>query len=79
MRMVTGSFVMGIADGPTEVHKVTVAKQILRDYQPTNDLFPSYHIPRQREAAQERYAEELKDIRDGWEKMKRAREAAGAA
>jgi len=79
MRMVTGSFVMGIADGPTEVHKVTVAKQILRDYQPSNDLFPSYHIPRQREAAQERYAEELKDIRAGWEKMKAARAEVGAA
>ena len=78
MRMVTGSFVMGIADGPTEVHKVTVAKQILRDYQPSNDLFPTYHIPRQREAAQERYAEELKDIRAGWEKMKEARAGAAA-
>ena len=30
MGMVTGAFVMGIADGPTEVHKVTVAKQVLR-------------------------------------------------
>jgi hypothetical protein len=26
--------VMGIADGPTEVHKVTVAKQVLKQYRP---------------------------------------------
>ncbi len=31
---IVGSFVMGIADGPTEVHKVTVARQTLRVYQP---------------------------------------------
>jgi acyl-CoA dehydrogenase len=52
--MVLGSMVMGIADGPTEVHKVTVAKQVLRDYRPDNDLFPSYHLPKLREAAQHR-------------------------
>jgi acyl-CoA dehydrogenase len=63
MGMVTSSFVMGIADGPTEVHKVTVAKQILKDYRPSNELFPSYHLPRQREAAQEKYAEQLKEMR----------------
>ena len=34
---------MGIADGPTEVQKVTLAKQILRDYEACDDLFPSAH------------------------------------
>jgi acyl-CoA dehydrogenase len=62
MRMVTSSYVMGIADGPTEVHKVTVAKQILRDYAPTNDLFPSYHIPKLKEAAREKYANYLAEL-----------------
>ena len=47
--MVISSFVMGIADGPTEVHKVTVAKQLLKDFRPDNDLFPSYHLPKVRE------------------------------
>ncbi|HEX4182970.1 MAG TPA: acyl-CoA dehydrogenase, partial [Caulobacteraceae bacterium] len=55
--------VMGIADGPTEVHKVTVAKQILKDYTPSNELFPDYHLPRKRAAAQERFAEDLKALK----------------
>jgi acyl-CoA dehydrogenase len=63
MGMVTGSLVMGIADGPTEVHKVTVAKQVLRDYTPDNDLFPAYHLPKLREAAQDKYAGELEELK----------------
>jgi acyl-CoA dehydrogenase len=54
---------MGIADGPTEVHKVTLAKQVLKDYRPDNDLFPAYHIPKLREAAQEKYAKELAEMK----------------
>jgi len=64
MHMVTSSLVMGIADGPTEVHKVTVAKQVLKDYRPDNDLFPAYHIPKLREEAEKRYAKELGEIRE---------------
>jgi acyl-CoA dehydrogenase len=59
MGMVTGAAVMGLADGPTEVHKATVAKQVLRDYQPSNDIWPTEWIPRKREAAQEKFAEYL--------------------
>jgi acyl-CoA dehydrogenase len=29
--MIMGASVLGIADGPTEVHKVTAARQVLRD------------------------------------------------
>jgi acyl-CoA dehydrogenase len=61
---IIGSFVMGIADGPTEVHKVTVAKQVLRNYRPTNELFPTYHLPKRREAALEKYAEMLEHLDD---------------
>ena len=60
-RMVHGSFVMGLADGPTEVHKVTVAKQVLRDYQPTDDLWPSEHLPKKLAAARAKYAAYLED------------------
>jgi acyl-CoA dehydrogenase len=66
MRMVTSSLVMGIADGPTEVHKVTLAKQILKDYTPDNDLFPSYHIPKLQDEAKKRFAKELGELRDAY-------------
>jgi hypothetical protein len=54
-----GAAVMGIADGPTEVHKVTVARLVLRGYSPSDDLWPSQHIPRRLAAAREKYAEYL--------------------
>jgi acyl-CoA dehydrogenase len=40
-------------DGPDEVHKVTVARRILRDYEP-RDL-PTDHVPTRREAALAKY------------------------
>ena len=43
---------MGIVDGPTEVHKVTVAKQALAGYEPVDTLFPSAHLPTRRAAAE---------------------------
>ena len=60
-RMMTGAAVMGLADGPTEVHKMTVAKQVLRDYEPVDDLWPSGHLPKRLAAAQEKYAAYLDD------------------
>lgn len=76
MHMVTSSLVMGIADGPTEVHKVTLAKQVLKDYLPDNDLFPKYHIPRLREEAQEKFSKELAEMKE--EYARTVRDAASA-
>ena len=61
---VLGSFVMGIADGPTEVHQVTLARQILRKYQSSNELFPAYSLPRLREEALEKYADILGEMEE---------------
>jgi acyl-CoA dehydrogenase len=57
--MLLGASVMGLADGPTEVHKVTVARQVLRDYEASDDLWPTQHIPKRREAARAKFAELL--------------------
>jgi len=46
---------LGIVDGPSEVHKITVARTVLRDYEPVQTLFPSYHTHTQREAAMKKY------------------------
>ena len=59
MRLVTGAAVMGLADGPTEVHKVTVAKQVLRDYEPVEGMWPSGWLPGREAAAREKFAHVL--------------------
>jgi acyl-CoA dehydrogenase len=52
-----GAMRLGIVDGPTEVHKVTVARQLLREYEPYDGLFPPGHLPTVRDTAREKYAD----------------------
>jgi acyl-CoA dehydrogenase len=58
-RMMIGAEVMGVADGPTEVHKITLARQVLKGYQPVEGLWPSAHLPSKRAAARARLADRL--------------------
>ena len=58
-KMIHGAAAMGLVDGPTEVHKTTVAKQVLRNYSPTNDMWPNAWLPRKREEARAKYADHL--------------------
>jgi len=53
------TLLMGLADGPTEVHKVQVAKGMLKTAEPYEGLFPPEHIPARLEEARSRYAELL--------------------
>ena len=53
--MVLESFHMGLADGATEVHKVTLAREVFKGYRPTTDLFPTAHLPRLQAEAERRY------------------------
>ena len=53
------SFRMGLADGATEVHQTTLARDLLKAYRPADGLFPSAHLVKRREEARERFAEVL--------------------
>ncbi|MFV0260215.1 MAG: acyl-CoA dehydrogenase family protein [Acidimicrobiales bacterium] len=46
-----------IYDGPDEVHKVTVSRQVLKGYRPSE--VPTEHVPTRRAAAIERFADHL--------------------
>nr|WP_090340460.1 acyl-CoA dehydrogenase family protein [Mycolicibacterium malmesburyense]CRL69579.1 acyl-CoA dehydrogenase domain-containing protein [Mycolicibacterium malmesburyense] len=58
-RMIHGAAAMGLVDGPTEVHKTTVARQVLRDHSPSEGIWPREWIPAKLEAAREKLAEYL--------------------
>jgi acyl-CoA dehydrogenase len=55
------SYHLGLADGPTEVHKITVAREVLKDVKPAAGMFPDYlgHAAAQR--ARELYGPDLDD------------------
>jgi acyl-CoA dehydrogenase len=50
---------LGLADGPTEVHQVTLARQVLAQHDASTSLFPRQHLPTLREAALTKYADVL--------------------
>jgi acyl-CoA dehydrogenase len=50
-RMLVAASSLGVADGPSEVHRVTVARQVLADYRPYDGLWPpELHATRVAEA-----------------------------
>jgi acyl-CoA dehydrogenase len=51
-----------IYDGPDEVHRQTVARQILHGYSPPADEVPSEHLPTRREQARERFSHLLEAV-----------------
>lgn len=55
MWMIAESFHMGLADGPTEVHKTVVARQLMKGAKSSPDVFPSGHLPRRSAAAHQQY------------------------
>ncbi len=63
-RQVLASYYLALADGPTEVHKVMVAREVLGGYKPTEDLFPSYHLPRVQAAAEDKLGQLIADLAD---------------
>jgi acyl-CoA dehydrogenase len=59
MNMIANAYAMGLADGPTEVHKTTLARGLLSNAKPSSGLFPTRHIPARREQALTKYADVL--------------------
>ncbi len=51
-----------IYDGPDEVHRASVARRVLRGYEPPADGVPSELIPRRRELARARFADLLESV-----------------
>jgi alkylation response protein AidB-like acyl-CoA dehydrogenase len=54
--MWAGAPTMAIADGVDEVHKVTVARNVLKGYEPHPGLWPTEYIPAKRDEARKKYA-----------------------
>ncbi len=61
MNIGAGGDVMGLVDGPTEVHKVAVARQVLKDHQPHPDGWPTQFRPRKLVAARRRFEEMVQE------------------
>jgi len=65
---------MGIADGVDEVHKVTVARNVLKSYEPHEGFWPTEYLPAKREKAREKFEPlfekdpDLRTIADGYAK-----------
>jgi len=53
------SFHMALADGATELHKIQVAKQLLRGVEPAPGLFPTGHLLAREELAREKFRDLL--------------------
>jgi acyl-CoA dehydrogenase len=70
--MYAGAPTMGIADGVDEVHKATVARNVLKNYEPHEGFWPTEYIPAKRERAREKFEPlfekdpELRKIADGY-------------
>jgi acyl-CoA dehydrogenase len=50
---------LGLADGPTEVHKDNLARKVLKEYRSAPGLFPTGHLPTRIDAARIKFAEIL--------------------
>lgn len=73
------SYHVGLADGPTEVHKMVVAREVLKEYRPTSDTFPAYLRERKVAAANRLYGEVLSEAETGDEVAGAPASAAGAS
>lgn len=62
------AYALGLADGPSEVHQITVAKEALGRVPASSELFPSAHVPSRAAEYEKKYAKSLAlpGHRRGW-------------
>ncbi|MBY8824319.1 acyl-CoA dehydrogenase family protein [Sphingomonas colocasiae] len=56
------SYHVGLADGPTEVHKMVVAREVLKDYRAIDTMFPDYMLWKEEERALALYGDDLRAV-----------------
>ena len=57
--MWSSSPAMSVMDGVDEVHKVTVSRNVLKQYRPHEGLWPTEYLPARQEAARKRFAQQF--------------------
>ena len=60
-RMFLVQYITGFSDGPSEIHKTTLARRVLKPYTPSPGLWPTQHIPSRRTAAERRIGVRIAD------------------
>jgi acyl-CoA dehydrogenase len=63
VHMLLNAYHVGLADGPTEVHKATLARELLKGVKPADGVFPSYTRSIRLAAARARHADLLAKYR----------------
>jgi acyl-CoA dehydrogenase len=62
-RMYQAQFTTGFSDGPSEVHKTTVARRVLKQYSAAPGLWPTQHLPTRTEEARAKVDKKLAELR----------------
>jgi acyl-CoA dehydrogenase len=62
-QMFLGQYYTGFSDGPSEVHKATVARRILKKYSPAPGLWPTEHLPTRRDEARLKIERRLAELK----------------
>ncbi|CAN5818497.1 acyl-CoA dehydrogenase family protein [soil metagenome] len=61
-QMLLGGIVLGLADGPTEAHKVNLARLLLKDYEAEDPEWPSEFLDNRIEAVREKYGDLVEQV-----------------
>jgi len=62
VHMLLSAYVTGFSDGPSEVHKSSLARALLKGVEPAKGVFPSYSRSLREAAAKAKHAEVLKSF-----------------